>query len=114
MFYEEPEQPESRKLTMSQSQEDIIDDILHYLKSVNLPFSSWYIGIATSPTSKLFYEHDVSVNSHWIYRHAESDQAAMEIADYLRDNYGLQGRNCHTDRTTRYVYAFAMTNGTKQ
>jgi len=94
--------------------EEIIDDILHYMKSLEFPFTSWYVGIAVNPSVALFTEHNVNVNSHWIYRYAGSVENAEEILEQLMTRYHVRNNGEPVHRNARFIFAYAITSGTKQ
>ena len=75
--------------TSSQTLADstIVQNILNYVKNNGGDTSSWYVGIATDPRTRLFNDHNVSEsNAAWIFRTANSEADARATESYLLRN----------------------------
>jgi hypothetical protein len=78
------------------------------------PYSQWYIGIAAAPRQRLFNDHCVTENGGaWIYRECSTSSAAREIEEYFIQ-LGMQGGPGGGDATTKYVYAYKITQTTRE
>jgi hypothetical protein len=99
---------------MSRSSVEILNDIVFYITNLNMPFSQWYVGIASNPSHKLFCDHNVSIDTLWIYRDAGDYKTALKIAYELKERYKLTGGEIAEDYCNKYVYAYAITATTRQ
>ncbi len=77
-------------------------------------YSSWYCGIASSPRDRLFDDHNVDEkNGCWIYKDAGSESSARQIEKHFLDK-GCKGGDGGGGYSTRYVYAYKITNSTRE
>lgn len=92
----------------------IVSDIKSYASVHGGPYSQWYIGIAATPRHRLFNDHGVAEHGGaWIYRECPSSAVAREIEE-LFIGLGMQGGSGGGDSTTKYVYAYKITQTTKE
>jgi hypothetical protein len=89
--------------------EQIIREILEYIRKGGGAFSDWYVGISQDARTRLFSGHSVNENGdHWIYRQASSSKAAREIEEYFLNRCHTSGGPGGGDDTTDMVYAYKM------
>lgn len=92
----------------------IVADIDGYIRQSGRPYSEWYVGIASNPRDRLFVDHCVSETSdHWIFRDAGTDSAARAIEQAFF-KAGCRGGPGGGDHTTTFVYAYFITNSTRE
>jgi hypothetical protein len=90
----------------------IVTDIDGYIRRYGRAYSEWYVGIASNPRDRLFVDHCVSETSdRWIFRDAGTDASARAIEQAFL-NAGCKGGPCGGDYTTKFVYAYLITNST--
>jgi hypothetical protein len=99
---------------MSRSSVEILNDIVFYITSLNMPFSQWYVGIASNPSHRLFSEHNVEISTSWIYRDAGDLKTARKVKHELVERYNLISGADDDDQRNKYVYAYEITSSTKQ
>ncbi len=96
-------------------QNSIVNDIINYITQTSYTTASdWYVGIATSPSARLFSDHNVDQGSgHWIYCQAMSEKVARAAEQILIRKHpfkgGVGGGLCPT-----YVYAYRITSFTSE
>ena len=77
-------------------------------------YSDWYVGIASSPSERLFNDHNVNEKTDgWIYRPCLTSAMARSIEDHFIE-LGADGGPGGGDHTTRHVYAYRKGNHTKE
>jgi len=92
---------------MTYSKQQIVRDIEEYMRKNGGPASQWYIGIATNARERLFQDHNVQEKGDaWIFRQAESSQAAREVEKDVVDRLGTDGGAGGGDASTDKVYAY--------
>lgn len=92
----------------------IIQDISTYVTNGGGSYSQWYIGIAAVPRDRLFTDHNVSEkNDLWIHDTCSTSDEARAIEDYFVAK-GMKGGPGGGDATTKSVYAYKITNSTKE
>lgn len=78
-------------------------------------YSNWYVGIAKDPKERLFKDHNVDEkNGSWIYRKAESREVAERIEKYFIEVHGTQGNPGGGSDETTFVYAYKVTDSTRE
>ena len=93
----------------------IVDEINKYLAGfTNTKYSDWYVGIASSPQDRLFVDHSVSQDGNWVYAEAKSHFEARTVEQYFIDKLKTKGGPGGGDNTTKFVYAYLITNSTKE
>lgn len=96
-----------RKLT-------VVQEIADYVGKCGLAYSQWYCGIAAFPESRLFNDHNVDhANGAWIYRTCNSSEEARAIEEHFL-RLGMQGGGGGGDWNTKAVYAYRITNSTRE
>jgi hypothetical protein len=101
-------------LTNTATQKNPHQEIDSYIKQCGGSYSQWYVGIASKPRERLFTEHNVDEkNGQWIYRDCGSSEAARQVEQYFL-NLGCKGGTGGGDYTTRSVYAYRITQNTRQ
>ncbi|MDD2699835.1 MAG: hypothetical protein PHH36_01225 [Sideroxydans sp.] len=99
---------------MAYTKQQIIIDINAYMKKCGGTNAGWYVGIATDAKQRLFNDHNVlEKNDSWIYRHAESSDAARAVEKAYLDA-GYSGGPGGGDDGTDYVYACRKTRTTRE
>ncbi len=77
-------------------------------------YPAWYIGIAADPRRRLFIDHGVDERGGtWIYCNAGTDMAARSVENHFLSQ-GCKGGAGGGDRSTTFVYAYLITNGTRE
>lgn len=100
----------SRNLT--QTDLEIVRDVLAHIKKRGGSASQWYVGIAADPASTLFTRHNVAKDGgHWIYRKASTERAARDTETYLLKNFNFKGGD-GGGKAPKSVYAYKITNNT--
>ncbi len=99
---------------MAKTSQDIVDEIVDYIKQSNVAFSSWYVGVASKPKARLFDDHNVKEKDYWICVDVGSADNARTIEKFLLEKYKTQGGGGGGDETTKHVYAYAITSTTKE
>ena len=96
------------------SETQIIADIDAHIRNCGGTYSAWYCGIASDPRQRLFTDHNVDEkNGAWIIRDCGTDTAARRVEEHFLKK-GCKGGGGGGDRTTRYVYAYKITNTTRE
>lgn len=92
----------------------IINEIHAYIVRNGGSEAQWYIGIAGDPRDCLFSRHGVVENGGlWIYRDAGNEAIARAVEKAFLDA-GYTGGGGGGDWTTRHVYAYRITNSTRE
>jgi len=92
----------------------IIDEITRQINSQGGGLNKWYVGITDDINRRLHTEHNVPKDKAWyIYRTAADKTAAELIEGYFLDQ-GCQGDKGGGNEETRIVYAYLITNSTKE
>ena len=103
---------------MTNSENQITQEICDYINTEGGPKKGWYVGIAENPKDRLANGHGVGVQKEtsdwWIYRDAGSATAARRIEAYFIDVVGTAGGSSGGSSASRYVYAYKMTLQTTQ
>jgi predicted secreted protein len=95
--------------------QEVYDFIMQYINNIDKNYTSWYVGIASSPRNSLFTEHNVSEqHGHWIYKNVDSEDTARAVKKYIIENHNTKGDTEGGDNTTTSVYAFHITGSTKE
>ncbi len=98
-----------------QLKSEIIKGIDDHINKEGSGYSRWYVGIAADPKQRLFSDHNVSKeNAWWIYREAFTDDDAREVEKFFLEQKGTQGGPGGGDKDTRFVYAYRITNTTRE
>lgn len=104
----------SETLVKSNIKTQIIQAIEQYMNRSNGRYSDWYIGIAKTPRTRLFNDHNVSETfGTWIYRDAGTSTIAREIETHFLMK-GCKGGDGGGDCSTKFVYAYKITGTTVQ
>jgi hypothetical protein len=81
-------------------------EIVGHIQKQGGPASSWYAGIASDWSDRLFNGHNVSRTDHWyIARQCFNADDARRVEAALI-NFGCDGGGGGGDRSTVYVYAY--------
>lgn len=100
---------------MAQLSAKIIKEIDEYIQKEGSPYGRWYVGIASDPQNRLFQDHNVSKeNGWWIYQKASSDTDARAIEKFFLEQKGTQGGPGGGDSSTCFVYAYRITDHTRE
>lgn len=102
-------------LCMVKDEPTIRSDIENYIDRKGETYTSWYVGVAEDARDKLFKDHKVDEkNGSWIYRNAASRTIAERIEKYFVNQLGTKGNPGGSSDATRSVYAYKITDNTKQ
>lgn len=88
-----------------------LNDIKGYIDSKTGDYNQWYAGIAAVPKKRVFDEH--GVKHDWIWRECQSSDSARWVEDELLD-LGCKGDTGGGDNSTKFVYAYKITNDTRE
>lgn len=97
---------------MAHNAQQIITDINAYMKQHGGTNASWYVGVATNASTRLFNDHSVDKDKDpWIYRQATSSAVARSVEKAYLDA-GCDGGPGGGDDDTDYVYAYLKSSRT--
>lgn len=100
---------------MQQQENQILSDIVQYIKQSNTPYKDWYIGITENIQIRLFVEHAVNKNTdYWIYRKCSSADEARRIEKYIIMNYQADGGLGGGNDNSKFVYVYKKERHTKE
>lgn len=95
--------------------ETIKKKIVNYMNKFTYSYSNWYVGITNDPQARLFAEHKVSKEKgRWIYSKASTARGARDTEEYIINEYGTQGDVGGGDDLSKWVYAYHITENTKE
>jgi hypothetical protein len=95
--------------------QEVYDFIMNHINSTGISYNRWYVGIATSPRTRLFTDHNVSEqNDKWVYKDAGTDTVARQVEEYIINTHKTQGDTGGGDKSTTFVYAYVITNTTRE
>ena len=93
-------------------QREVVLQICSYADKEGSGYGKWYCGIASTPTNRLFNDHNVpKENAWWIHRNAQTEQNARDTEEYLLQ-LGFTGGGGGGDSTTMHIYAYKILNST--
>lgn len=101
-------------MSLSTNAQRIIREIEEYIVRCGGVYGNWYVGIASSPASRLFQDHNVNEQGAWIHIGANSSDEARSIEDYFHNVRHTQGAGGGGDNTTTFVYAYMITQSTRE
>ena len=88
-------------------------EIINYIARAGGSYRQWYVGIATDPRSRLFVDHNVDErHDAWVYVDCGSHTQARAVESQLL-HLGCSGGDGGGSVTTRFVYAYRMTSGSR-
>lgn len=102
---------------MAKTANEIALEIKEYILSWRKPYENWYSGITSDPRKRLFDEHGVveEGSGHgWILRQCLNSEAARQVEEYLISTLGTKGDVGGGDTSSNYVYAYEITNYTRE
>lgn len=98
---------------MTNQATEIANQILKYMTSNPSNYRDWYVGITNDPKTCLFTRHNIKKHPGvWIFKDAGSHSVAREIEKYFLDNHDIKGGPGGGDDTSRFVYAYLITQNT--
>ncbi len=94
----------------------IISDFKNYIGSYLTSWTNWYVGIASSPETRLFTDHSVDRQSDkWVYSMpCINADSARKVEEYLIKTFNAKGDVGGGDNDTKYVYAYLITNHSRE
>lgn len=93
---------------------DIIQQIAAHVQKCGGTYAQWYGGVASDPEARLFNDHGVDKGKDaWIYRTCASSEDARAIEEHFFQK-GMKGGPGGGDWTTKSVYAYKITNTTRE
>ena len=98
---------------MAKSEQEIIQTIDEYVKKCGGVYPQWYIGITNDPERRMFEEHNVSRQGHWVYEPAASSTVARRIEKLFIDVRKMTGGLGGGDTDANVVYSYKKSAGTK-
>ena len=99
---------------MALTEVEIKNDIFFHIINRGGVYKEWYVGVASDPIKQLFMKHRIDEkNDFWIYRKAESSEAAARVNDYFLNRLGTDGYIDKKDDNCIYIYAFKKNNHKK-
>lgn len=101
---------------MTTATQTVVQEILDHIRACgDGACSNWYVGIASQPRQRLFVDHNVDEqNGAWIFKQCGSSNEARFAEYYLINNHGAQGGPGGGDDTTNCIYAYRITQTTKE
>lgn len=100
---------------MTQSYNEAVTDIKNYMASGGGSYNNWCVGVTASPKDRLFTDHGVEEkNDYWIYRQCDSSDTARKVEDYFVNTLGTKGDIGGGDESADYVYAYKITNHSRE
>ena len=95
--------------------QQIVNEIVMYIQNNGNNFLNWYVGIASDPRIRLFNDHCVQEKGGcWIFRSSLSSEDARIIENYIIDKYHTKGDIGGGSENSNFVYAYKITESTKQ
>ena len=92
----------------------IIQAIADYVQKHGGSYGQWYCGIAADARKRLFNDHNVDeARDAWIYDTCASSDEARAVEDHFVAK-GMRGGPGGGDSATKAVYAYKITNSTKE
>jgi len=92
---------------VAKSKQEIIDDIKAHISKGGGGYRAWYMGISSDAKDRLINGHKIrEKDDWWIFRTANSSQAAREIEDYFVNTLGTDGGPGGGDEAANQVYAY--------
>lgn len=85
--------------------QEIIDEIIRYVRNQGGVFSEWYVGVASDPAQKLFESHGVN-EYNWTYLPCGDEGTAQFIQSHLKNNLGFDGRDHEAGIKNPHIYVF--------
>lgn len=100
---------------MPKQENDVVNDIVCYIRKTQTPLDEWYVGIAKDAKVRLFEDHRVNKNmDYWIYRKCLSNDAACRVKQCLITKYQMDGGLNSAGYALRFVYAYKKERHTKE
>jgi hypothetical protein len=99
---------------MASTKENIKSDFRSYIGGHGPGQYGWYIGIAKNARERLFNDHNVNEKGAWIYDEAIDSTIARQIEVELIKELKTKGGDGGGDFSTKYVYAYKITEYTKE
>ena len=96
---------------MSKSKSEILDDFQAFMGKHGNNYKEWYVSTSVNPKTDLFKFHRFKTGDKGLFRTAESDIRAAEVAEFFTD-LGAKGDPTIKDDAI-YVYAFKMSKHTR-
>lgn len=91
---------------MAQPEKKIIEDFTRYFNDCGGQFQSWFVGIASDPSSGLFEQHKVDkARDRWIMAYAADPGVAKRIKTHFMQQFGADG-GLSEGSDGRGIYAF--------
>ncbi len=98
---------------MAYSEQQIKSDIKEHIQKDGGGYRAWYVGISKDARDRLFNGHGVHENGDWwIYRQAESSNAARNVESYFVNTLNTDGGTGGGDEKADYVYAYKKNSHT--
>ncbi len=92
----------------------IVQEIADHVQKCGGSYFQWYAGVAADGEQRLFNDHHVDrKNDVWIYRRCATSDEARAVEDYFIKR-GMKGGPGGGDSTTTTVYAYKITNSTRE
>ena len=92
----------------------MFEEIRSYIAQCGGNYPTWYVGIASDPSDRLFNGHRVNSNGDaWIYRDCVSSISARQTEQRLLAQ-GCKGGGGGGDSSTRFVYAYRINAHTSE
>jgi hypothetical protein len=89
-------------------------DIVDYIGKQGGTYSQWYVGVAADGAQRLFNDHHVDRNKDaWIYSPCATSSEARAVEQHFL-KLGMKGGPGGGDSSTKIVYAYRITNSTRE
>ena len=94
--------------------DDIVQQTKAYMGRFGGYYSDWYAGIAADAKDRLFNGHGVSeTGGAWIFHDCGTDTLSRRVEDHFL-NLGCKGGPGGGDASTRFFYAYRITQQTRE
>jgi hypothetical protein len=91
------------------------DDIVAHIEKQSGKYETWYADITSDWKSTIFKEHRVPLKGYWwMVRQCYTPIAAKSVKEALVDRGCKPGPNEDSGRSVVYVYAYLMSEATRQ
>lgn len=96
---------------MAKTKSEILNDFQEFMGRHGGNYREWYVSTARDPKSQMFGTHKFKAGDKGLYRQAQSELQAAEVAEFFT-GLGAKG-NAAVSRDAEFVYAYKRASHTK-